>query len=265
LTAALVHENIDREEIPMTESEWNACADPTPMLEFLRGKASARKLRLAACACVRRVWRLIPDARRRHDVGLDKSFADLRRGVEVAERFADSEATPEELYAAHRAAAVAEYDVGSCASSDAETEAARVARIAASVDAELATEAWPGYAAMAANWEAIEAGVAGVAADACDAVEGGEQRAQAALLRDVFGDPLHQPARIDPGWLAWNDGAIRKMAQTTYDERAFDRLPLLADALEDAGCDNARILAHCREPGEHVPGCWVVDLLLGKD
>ncbi len=68
----------------------------------------------------------------------------------------------------------------------------------------------------------------------------------------------------DPSWLAWNDGAIRKIAQTIYDARAFDRLPLLADALEDAGCTDAAVLSHCREPGEHVRGCWVVDLLLGK-
>ena len=65
-------------------------------------------------------------------------------------------------------------------------------------------------------------------------------------------------------WLAWNDGTIRKMAQVIYGDRAFDRLPLLADALEDAGCTDADILGHCRTPGEHVRGCWVVDLLLGK-
>ena len=55
------------------------------------------------------------------------------------------------------------------------------------------------------------------------------------------------------------------MAQSIYDDRAFDRLPILADALEDAGCDKADILNHCRQPGEHVRGCWVVDLVLGKD
>ncbi len=68
----------------------------------------------------------------------------------------------------------------------------------------------------------------------------------------------------DPAWQAWNDGTVRKLAQLIYDDRAFDRLPLLADALEDAGCTDATILSHCREPGEHVKGCWVVDLLLGK-
>ncbi len=56
-----------------------------------------------------------------------------------------------------------------------------------------------------------------------------------------------------------------RIAGTIYTDRAFDRLPILADALEDAGCDNAEILAHCRGGGEHVRGCWVVDLILGKE
>ncbi len=90
-----------------------------------------------------------------------------------------------------------------------------------------------------------------------------EHIAQADLIRDIFGNPF-RPVAVDPAWLAWNDGAIRKMAQAIYDERAFDRLPLLADALEDAGCADADILAHCRGPGPHVRGCWLVDSLLGK-
>jgi hypothetical protein len=54
------------------------------------------------------------------------------------------------------------------------------------------------------------------------------------------------------------------LAQAIDDERAFDRLPILADALEDAGCTDADLLNHCRGPGLHVMGCWVVDMLLGK-
>jgi hypothetical protein len=85
----------------------------------------------------------------------------------------------------------------------------------------------------------------------------------AALLRDIFGNPF-RPVTASASWLTWNDGAVRKMAQAIYDDRAFDRLPLLADALEEAGCDNQEILDHCHSTGEHVRGCWVVDLLLGK-
>ena len=83
------------------------------------------------------------------------------------------------------------------------------------------------------------------------------------LLRHVVGNPF-RPVALDPSWLAWNDGVVRKMAQVIYDERRFSELPLLADALEDAGCTNLDILSHCRGSGPHVRGCWVVDLLLNK-
>jgi hypothetical protein len=86
----------------------------------------------------------------------------------------------------------------------------------------------------------------------------------AALVRDIFGNPF-RPVTIDPSWLAWNDGTVVKLAQGIYDDRTFDCLPILADALEEAGCDKADILTHCRQPGEHMRGCWVVDLLLGKE
>jgi hypothetical protein len=83
------------------------------------------------------------------------------------------------------------------------------------------------------------------------------------IIREVFGNPF-QKHNCSNAWLAWNDGTVRNIAQAIYDERAFDRMPILADAVEDAGCDNTDILRHCREPSEHMRGCWVVDLLLGK-
>ena len=89
------------------------------------------------------------------------------------------------------------------------------------------------------------------------------RRHYAALLQDLFGNPFRPPT-VEPSWLHWNDGTAVKLAQAIYEERAFGRLPVLADALEDAGCDNADILNHLRGPGPHVRGCWAVDLLLGK-
>jgi hypothetical protein len=74
------------------------------------------------------------------------------------------------------------------------------------------------------------------------------------------GNPFH-PIALDPMWLM---PSVKHLAEAIYEDRAFDRLPILADALEDAGCTNADILNHCRQPGEHVRGCWVVDLLLDK-
>ncbi len=85
-------------------------------------------------------------------------------------------------------------------------------------------------------------------------------RWQNSLIRDVFGNPF-RPVALDP---VWRTPAVVSLAEAVYAERAFDRLPQLADALEAAGCDHADILSHCRGPGPHVRGCWVVDLLLGK-
>jgi len=90
-----------------------------------------------------------------------------------------------------------------------------------------------------------------------------EQREQADLLREIVGDPFRAVA-LAPAVLRWRDGSIPKIAQIIYAERAFDRLPVLADALEEAGCTDSIIVAHCRGPGPHVRGCWVVDLVLGK-
>jgi hypothetical protein len=80
------------------------------------------------------------------------------------------------------------------------------------------------------------------------------------LLRDIFGNPFH-PVTILPGWQTTN---VVGIAQAIYAERTFEDMPILGDALEDASCTNADILKHCREPAEHVRGCWVVDLVLGK-
>jgi hypothetical protein len=80
-------------------------------------------------------------------------------------------------------------------------------------------------------------------------------------LRDIFGH-LFRPVTADPSWLTHT---VVSLASGIYAERAFDRLPILADALQDAGCDNADVLTHCRCDGPHVRGCWVVDLVLGKE
>jgi hypothetical protein len=69
------------------------------------------------------------------------------------------------------------------------------------------------------------------------------------------------PAIINPGWITSN---VKALAQSIHDDRRFTDMPILADALEEAGCDNADILNHCRQAGEHLRGCWVLDALLGK-
>jgi hypothetical protein len=89
-----------------------------------------------------------------------------------------------------------------------------------------------------------------------------EERVQTDLLRCIFGSLPFRPVAVGRHWLKAN--AVM-LARTIYNERAFDRLAGLADTLERAGCDSADILAHCRSPGPHVRGCWVVDLMLGKN
>ena len=94
------------------------------------------------------------------------------------------------------------------------------------------------------------------------------RRGCAGLWYPAGNTPLTNPPipyrDIDSVWLAWNNGTVRKIAQAICDDRSFEQMPILADALEEAGCTNADILVHCREPGEHGRGCWVVDLLLRK-
>jgi hypothetical protein len=154
-----------------------------------------------------------------------------RAAVEVSERYADGLAGPEELAAAAEAARQAA----------AEVERARAM-------------GWNAARTAAMTAEGARAAAERVA---------GRAAYDADLLRHVFGNPL-RPVALDPAWLAWDGGAVRKLAQGLYDERAFDHLPVLADALEEAGCTQAKLLGHLRGEGPHVRGCWAVDLVLGK-
>jgi hypothetical protein len=85
---------------------------------------------------------------------------------------------------------------------------------------------------------------------------------QTSLLRDIFGNPF-RPAAFSP---AWHTETTLTLAQQMYDSRDFGAMPILADALQDAGCDNEDILNHCRDAKQtHIRGCWVVDVVLGKE
>jgi hypothetical protein len=220
----------------MIEAEWRTSTDLPYLIKQLRENGKDRKLRLFACACARRLWDLFPSG-------------NARKAVEVAERFADGAAT------AHELAEV--YDAGMKAWSEARLAWAVIVSGGMSVAIEDASGAAL-YTAMHVPDAKISPGI-----PHRTAAKAQERRALLALLRDIFGD-LFRAVRVEPSWLRWNGGAVPKLAQAIYDDRAFAHLPILADALEEAGCDNPDILAHCRSGGEHVRGCWVVDLLLGK-
>jgi hypothetical protein len=242
----------------MTEAEWLACTDPEKMVRFLWGKTSHRKTRLFACACCRTVWPSIP--------------AVFRDAIRVTEEHADGVATNVELgravSAAHRVRRKrnsldrAAYDAAR-SNGDAGFVAQSIARVIASMAApnpsptaigrfvgdHFVTEEIPPNADRLL-WNASYAS---------------HLRLESDLLRDIIGPIPFRAVTVSPDWLAWKGGTVPKIAQAIYNERAFDRMPILADALEESGCTDADILVHCRQPDEHVRGCWVVDKILGKE
>jgi hypothetical protein len=225
----------------MTEREWLEANDPEPLLRYLEEQpepASERKARLFAVACCRRVWDLLPDDCCRDAVG-------------VIERFADGKATERELALARRPAL-------SAAGRRVQGQAAWAVYHAG------------GRRVLAGLWHVCTCAAEAVADrhkpeawHAASAALTVIAREQARLLRECFGNPFHDVS-VESEWLDWQAGTVRRLALAAYAEEAFDGLPVLADALEEAGCTDADILGHCRGVGEHVRGCWVVDLLLGK-
>jgi hypothetical protein len=248
----------------MTEAEWLACADPERMLNFLGEQASKRKRRLFEVACCRRIGHLLV-----HEVS--------RETVDVTERNADGLAGEVALVATRKKAEAVYSALIDQASNGYEHEKSwepvRITVGGVCVDGRAAVVAAVevcGYDGEdGTEWSAHRIGMFAAQAIAWDRsadrflheeTEQKERAVQAALLRDLCGNPFF-PVRVDP---AWRTGTVAALAETLYDDRAFDRLPILADALEDAGCTDPAILDHCRGPGPHVRGCWVVDLILGK-
>jgi hypothetical protein len=226
----------------VTEVEWLNCTDPHPMLEFVRGKVSNRKLRLFACACCRSIWRFMTD---------DRS----RNAVEVAERMADGLATNAERRAAALAAGAVELGKGGAAAC-----AVAVSAYHAAERSSLNAASIFGAAVSAKLHRPRRTDNSAYRSAESTASEK-ERARQIPLVREIFGNPFHLVS-IDTSWLTPD---VVRLAQDIYDERASSHLPKLADALEGAGCKNKDILQHCRQPGEHVRGCWVLDLILGKE
>ena len=239
----------------MYEPDWLVCETPEPMLDFVGREACDRKLRLFACGCVRRAWRLLADPR-------------SRAAVEAAEAFADNEHL--DPAAARRAAEDAVWTADGLAGRAA-------ARAAAEATADRRRGGWdvylfppqrPGAENLAAFREAARAAAQALALCRDEAERpaywADERLEQANLLRCVFGNP-YAPVVLSPGWLSWRDGLVVEMAWAIYERHCFGDLPILADALEEAGCDDAAVLRHCREPGPHARGCHVLDAVLGHD
>lgn len=235
----------------MTERQWLACGasgvveverntEPHPMLVHLQGKASQRKLRLFACACCRRIEHIM------------KGWDYL---IELAERYADGEATPEELADERLDSAPDDenYQDGEPYWYNDRDE----------IDA-------ANYAAHELTNTDAEDSALTVSATTCDAATaassdpdhfGKELAAHAELIRDIFGNPFRKVKFSK----RWRTSTTVALARQMYESRDFSAMPILADALQDAGCDSDDILNHCRGSGPHIRGCWVVDLVLGKE
>jgi hypothetical protein len=250
------------EEEDMTEHEWLACRDPRPMLLFLRGKVSDRKLRLFGCACCRRVWPLLIDER-------------SRRAVEIAEQYVDGLATLPELTAAHDKAKIA-YNDGSDAFYGFRTDIMRPHSVAPHGAALHAADPsgglWIAAAADSAAYSVFKPNSFPHDEEEANAAVAPERAAQAVLLRDILGRlPFCPRPSLDLFSITSAGGTLRLLAQSAYDGHqlpegtlAPDLLAVLADALEEAGCRDQSVLDHLRSPGTHVRGCWPLDLILGR-
>lgn len=187
-----------------------------------------RRIRLLLVAALRAVWAHIP--------------SDYRPAVEAAERYADDRHESVLL----RAGVDEPPDLGEGLSHVLSWRAYETR------DADLVDDRkWPLWVRLLTSL-------------ARDPVPGRDQSSATAfhlaLFRDVVRNPC-KPVAFDP---AWRTSTAVAVAQGMYESRDFSAMPILGDALQDAGCDNDDILNHCRQPGPHVRGCWVVDLVLGK-
>jgi hypothetical protein len=255
----------------MTEAEWLACRDAHTLEAWL--PASWRKRRLYAAACVRRVSHLLNDAG--------------RAAVETAERFADGEATEAELVALLMLPGRAfvpevRYDPADRSlyikyQSTKDSQDAVQALLAPPhsgchmcgrgmnsslysgivvYECQMCPDVRRCPLNQTARFLRLSSAVASTSWDVGFRAESAEQ---AELLQDVVGNPF-RPVVFAPAWRT--DTAVA-LARQMYDARDFGAMPILADALQDAGCDNEPVLTHCREPRAHVRGCWVCDAVLG--
>lgn len=220
--------HLPRTEPPVIEDEWLACEDPAPMLEWLRGWTDYRAARLFVCACCSR---------------LEPHFNDNARAIlATLERTADRELRSDEVYLA--AGFTQPYGVLSGmppavqkALSEAVTTPAPLAAARTRAYVVDAVRALDGPDARAAEW-----------------------KRQSDLVRCLFGNPF----RIAPPFVpAWRTDTVLAIARHAHESRAFDALPVLADALQDAGCDDEPLLAHLRCGGSHAFGCRALEQVLG--
>jgi hypothetical protein len=255
----------------VTEAEWLATTEPNPMLRHLIGvdasvrvqdvehfqnaRGSGRKLRLFACACYHRVSHRLLDDRAANAVAVAEDVAEGVLPIDML-RFADSPLRSV-LYQMkegwrsprgdERDAMTPTYNALALASVILCREPEKAAYYASS-NAYLAVETLDNPLLSRSDADYSTLGMKS------------ELVAQTHLLRDIFGNPF-RPVAFDP---LWRSPTAVALACAMYESRNFSTAPILADALEEAGCDSAGVLLHLRAEGVHQRGCWVVDALLRK-
>jgi hypothetical protein len=242
----------------MTDAEWRTTDDLRAMLSHVRSganltrsKPGRRKMRLFACGCCRLIGDLLPDAR-------------TRKALELCEKYADGEADDGQLQAAMLEAnktAAKEYAQAEVKALAPGLEAARAVWSACDKDGRQAVEFALEYSVKAVQAARRKIAGKGQKGKEADVAADEQRRRHCKLLRDLFGNPF-QLVKFLPGWKAANVVAVGK---GIYKDRAFERMPILADALEEAGCSDAAVLEHCRGAGPHWRGCWVIDGVIGKE
>lgn len=229
----------------MTEAEWITSEDAKQLHRCLvdqfrakRRKAGRRKLRLFGCASCRLMWGDLTDPRSRAAVEYTEHLAD---GTGDRERIAEIRE------GARQAANALDFPVRG-------REVEHAAALAVFV---LTAQHRSDYGECAHQAMRMSVGEADPARYRAWRSQIG---ALAHLLRDIFGNPF-RPAALGRAWLTSD---VLSLARQMYESRDFSAMPILANALQEAGCDNDDILSHCRRSGLHVRGCWGVDMVLGK-
>jgi hypothetical protein len=247
----------------MQEATWVVSTRPSRMLNELkvrRPSSGARKCRLFAVACCRRIWDLLIDPRSRQAVETLERFAIGASTAEVMVRDGgEAQIVPwdhPEITGTHHAA----YAVVQAISWDTSDhrhfdEAERTSPIAGPhLIARVSGAAF--QAAYARGGALHPEGQGQLWLDAI----GAEEVAQADLVREIFGN-VCRPIDFDPSWRLPRAVDLARAIEASRD---FEGMPALGDALEEAGCDYPELLAHCREASHHAPGCWALDLVVGR-
>ncbi len=232
----------------MTEAEWLGGSNPEPMMALLMEEGSKRRWRLFTAGCLRELGHLLLDQRARD------AFLTL-------EAFADDQCCRSDLAAANAAASSAHRHLFSAAFPRDDYDRRVLPRVEA-VHAALVRATTPGLAPFQ---QAVVVSSTLRNADPYDPTwRQRTSKTQCDLLRDLFGNPF-RAVRIPKKWLRTTGQQAVEIARAIYDDRSFDELGILADALVDADCPCPELVRHCRETMPHGRGCFAVDMLLPRE